>query len=160
MVTCSIEPVVNVLHDPAFMALSEAYARAGIDELVGDEWVVDFDRYTALEASGLFKTFALRADGVLVGFGTLSIADSLHTSRPIALVESIFVADEYRPYSGRLIAAMKRYARDRGIFYLSFSAPVGSRLDRMLAVQEKRGKAKCVYRVYLTETGDAPREDN
>lgn len=160
MVTCEIEPVFDVLNDPDFKALSEAYARAGVEDLVGDDWVVDEERYGDLNANGLFDTFALRADGKLVGFSTLAVSVSLHTSRAIALVESIFVAEGYRPYSGLLIASMRRYAREKGIRYLSFSAPAGSSLDRMLSVQAKRGRAKHVYNVYIAGTDDASRFNN
>ena len=151
MVTVQREEPAVVLNDPDFRKVSAAYAKEGIKELVGDDWAVDFERYTALGSSGMYHVFTLRSDGRLIGFGTITEMPSLHTSKPIALVESLFVLSEYRSYSTSLIAAMCSFTRYRGISHMSLSAPVGSKLDRFLSVQERRGKAKHVYNMYLME---------
>ena len=154
MVMVSYEDADNVISDPAFEDVTKAYGETGLKELVGETWSVDTKQYSLLAQAGILKAFTVRVDGRMVGFASLTLSKSPHTGKPVALVESIFVLEEYRRYSMSLIAVMKQYARANGFPYLSVSAPVGSRFDHMLSLNAKRERAKHVYNMYLMETGD------
>ena len=153
VVTAEMESADRILGDPDFGAVSAAYAATGTARQREGGWAVSGDTYRTLYDGGLIQGFALRADGRLVGLASLLLGRSLHTSKDLALVESLFVLEDYRAYSFRLISAMVRYAREKGIRAISIGAHEGSRLDRIMRVQVKRGCAEHEYNSYLVEVG-------
>jgi hypothetical protein len=95
--------------------------------------------YAAMERSGAFQCFGLfEDDGSLVGFASVLVYVNPHYNKPIATVESLFVAEAHRSGSAwfQLRGALKEYSRRRGCVALLLSAPVGSKLARLLFVEE------------------------
>lgn len=90
--------------------------------------------YEAMEATGLMQTFGSYEGNELVGFATILIYVLPHYGRQIATVESLFVAKKYRVGStGReLMKNIEEYAREKKCKVILYSAPTGSRLERLL----------------------------
>ena len=94
--------------------------------------------YEALEATGSVQAFAGYLNGVLCGFGFVILGPLPHYGRKFATVESVFVARVAR-HSGlgtRLMSELEEFAREAGCEVIFYSAPVGSRLARLLFLSD------------------------
>lgn len=92
------------------------------EEVAGDKDVIplapDWDRYRALEKSGVFKCLAARRDGILIGYSWWLVGPSLHyMTTKHAVNDLIFLdPDERRGLAGvRLIREGERALRDLGV---------------------------------------------
>ena len=96
------------------------------------------DVYENLEMSGMGQCFSVREAGRLVGFAFIVIAVVPHYSMRLATTESLFVSAAARDGGPGwdLIRALGTYARMCGAEFLFLSAPVGSRLARLLFLSE------------------------
>jgi GNAT superfamily N-acetyltransferase len=92
------------------------------------------DAYRSMEQRGFLAVMRVDRDGALVGFATLVLTVSPHYGVPIAVIESVFVMPEHRGAAGaRLVRAIIETARTSGAHTILATAPIGSRLGRMLA---------------------------
>lgn len=96
--------------------------------------------YDALEAAGVGHTFAAHRDGDLAGFAFVLRGPMPHYEGVFATVESLFVGKQARHGGlGRhLMDAIEAYAAETGCAAIFYSAPVGSRMARMMALQPSR----------------------
>lgn len=94
--------------------------------------------YAAMERTGAFQCFGVFADGALVGFASLLVYVNPHYNKPVATVESLFVAAAHRSGEAwyQLKAALKEHSRKRGSVVLLVSALVNSKLARLLFLDE------------------------
>jgi hypothetical protein len=89
------------------------------------------DMYQNLEASGLGQCFAAYEDEQLVGFAMVLVCVVPHFGLALANAESLFVTRE-ASCGGQLMRTLDDYATDRGCVTIFYTAPVGSRLARLL----------------------------
>lgn len=125
--------VAEIEQSASFPALIAAYAQeSSIPEL--GEVSADMDTYRDFEARGAMYAIGAFAPE-LVGVATVLIYGLPHyAGRRIASMESLFVLPSARRNGTgmRLLQAAKDLARDFGAPGLLVSAPVGSRLDKVL----------------------------
>jgi GNAT superfamily N-acetyltransferase len=131
----------EIFADPGSAALFAEYATECANALLGP-CAPRPETYAALEASGLAQCFAAYQGKVLSGFAFVLITELSHyeQGRRFAIVESLFVSRVERAsgLGGELMEAVSAYARKLGCTTVSFSAPVGSRLARLLFLSEGR----------------------
>jgi len=142
MGSCRVEKcrAAELFDDVESAVLMAEYAEESAIALLGKlspsrEW------YEQLEYSGYAQCFAVRDGSVLVGFACLLHAVVPHYGLNYANTESIFVRRSARSDGAGtdLMHALEEYAQDvlgcKGLFY---SAPVGSRMARMLGLKGQR----------------------
>lgn len=132
---------------PNIDALLSQYAReSAIDGL--PEPKPDREVYAALEACGaLTLVCAFRGDE-LIGLIAMVVTRNPHYSQLIAVVESFFVSSDAR-YTGaglRLLQEAEFLARAREAVGMFISAPVGSRLERVLPGKGFRETNRAFFR--------------
>lgn len=96
--------------------------------------------YEALEKSGGFQAFGCFEGDTLIGFACVLVYVLPHYGKLIATTESIFIAQKYRngiEWSD-LKNVIQSYAYARGCHAFLYSAPVGSRFDRLLSHSHAR----------------------
>ena len=123
----------DVYNDPAFPVLAEEYKRSAADGTPAVE--PQLDMYTGLELAGVMGSLAARVDGELIGFINILVNKIPHYGVPLASTESYFVTPEYRS-TGAGLALLRRaeaLAVSMGAVGLMVSAPVGQKLDKVLA---------------------------
>jgi GNAT superfamily N-acetyltransferase len=127
---CSI---AELFDDPDSAALFVEYEKECANLLLG-ETAAHRLAYEALERTGYQWSFGAYVDGKLRGFGVLLVAVVPHYGKCHGTVESIFVAREERS-SGlgpSLMRVMEDCAKRAGCGAIFYSAPVGSKLARLL----------------------------
>lgn len=119
--------------------LAEYSAESAVAELrdsPGPQWPT----YAALEAQGMLHAFGAFDGPVMVGFVSVAVTVLPHFGALVASTESFFVAAAARR-TGAGLALLRRaeqVTRDTGAVGLLVSAPVGSRLARVLAATDMR----------------------
>lgn len=105
------------------------------------------DLYAVMERTGLAQSFGAYRDGQLAGFAIVLIYVLPHYGKQIATVESLFVASAHRNSEiGReLMAAIEGYAREKGCKVILYSAPAGSRLERLLFLKKPYRRTNAVF---------------
>lgn len=135
-----IRPVTyeDILNDPNAQGLLEEYAKeCSLPEL--GEPCPQPELYKLLESKGGMQVFGVYdgycKDDPLVGFASVLIYMLPHYGKMVATTESIFISREYRKttYGVDLMGFIESYARHMGVETFLYSAPVGSRFDRLLA---------------------------
>ena|SRR6185312_3570100 len=140
----------DILEDPNWPDLLRDYgAECSIPELGTPNPQAEL--YEALEKSGQFRAFAGYDDGRLVGFAAMLVYTLPHYGTKIAATESIFLARDYRSTFSAwdLMDVMERHARADGCVAFMYSAPVGSRFDRMLSASKRPRHTNNTYLVTL-----------
>lgn len=91
-------------------------------------------RYEALEKEGRLRILWAREGDRLWGVAALVVADSGHYPFPLVATDAIYVRKAYRKYGVGLplIHRMKEEAKRLGAPGLTFQAPPGSMLDRII----------------------------
>ena len=125
----SLRPVVAL---PGWKRLADAYASESGNAALGEANPKQ-KLYDALEALGLLRCVALMDGDGIVGLLVLVLQDHPHYSKPIAHVDAIFLdKDRRRGAAGlRLVRLAIEIAREEGAVGCYFSAPDGSRLERL-----------------------------
>lgn len=96
----------------------------------------DVQMYRALHQAGVLKVLAATAYGEIVGFAVVLISPVAHYSARMAVMESVYVSPAHR-HGGtgwRLIKAAEAAAQEAGSAGLFISAPAGSTLTAVMAV--------------------------
>lgn len=102
--------------------------------------------YAAMENSGLMRSFGAFKDDCLVGFATVLVYVLPHYGRKICTVESIFVAREHRAELGKnLMVAVESHASENGCAGVLYSAPRGSRFERLLGSLKSYRQTNSVF---------------
>lgn len=135
-----------IFDDPASAELFEEYAAECANSLLGP---VNPQRaiYEALEPTGSVQCFAAYCAGILRGFAFVLLGPLPHYGRRCATVESLFVARAVRSegLGPTLMRKMEDHARDMGCEAIFYSAPVGSRLARLLFLREEYRKTNHIF---------------
>jgi hypothetical protein len=95
------------------------------------------ETYAAMERTGNFQCFGAYEAGSLLGFAAPLTYVVPHYGTRIATVESLFMAAAHRGWmGGKLMRAIEEHSRAQGCAAMLYSAPVGSRLARLLFQSE------------------------
>lgn len=121
----------EILDAPNAQELIDGYAREGSLEELGTP-SPQRELYKLLELSGGFQAFGVYRKNVLIGFASVIIYVLPHYGKKIAVTESIFISPGHYG-GGALLRHIKKYARENGCGWFLYSAPTGSRFDRILA---------------------------
>lgn len=126
--------VSEIFDSPLFDELAHEYREcSGHSSLTG---VPDRVAYQKLEAAGYLKASSAYEGERLIGFVGVVLTPSLHNSKTLANVDTLFLTEAFR--SGlngmRLIREAKELARESGASGIRYSAPAGSRLEKLFAL--------------------------
>lgn len=122
--------VAELFDDPRSAQLIEDYAAECGNALIGKP-APRRDLYENLEHSGLGQCFAVYEAGLLCGFAMVVASVVPHYGLRCAATESLFVARG--SHSGfALMRALDDHAAAMGCITIFYTAPVNSRLSRLL----------------------------
>jgi hypothetical protein len=122
--------VAELFDDPRCEELIAEYAAECGNALIGKP-APRRDLYESLEASGLGQCFAAYEGGMLCGFAMVIASVVPHYGLSCATTESLFV--ERGSHSGaELMRAIEDYARAAGCTAFFYTAPLNSRMARLL----------------------------
>jgi GNAT superfamily N-acetyltransferase len=140
--------VKEIFDDKDFEELVNKYS--GESKVSSQAVNIDFEKYIALEDSGMLDCFASYNEiDDMVGFLALVKNYSLHLSKFSVIIESYFVLNSYRKFgTGKiLIGVAEEYARHIGAIAMLMPAPTDSRLSRVAVSFGYKNK----YAVYMKE---------
>jgi len=120
----------EIFDDPLGPPLIQEYAEECGNALIGKP-APRRDMYENLEASGLGQCFAAYEKGLLVGFAMVLVCVVPHYGLSLANAESLFVTRSAH-CGGQLMKALDDYAAAQGCVTIFYTAPVGSRLAKLL----------------------------
>ena len=103
--------------------------------------------YAQMEAAGLMRCFGVFMGGWLVGFASILFYILPHYGKRVASVESLFIAKAHRA-SGNgaaLMQAIEQDAKARGCVVMLYSAPTGSKLERLLLLKKRYRRTNAVF---------------
>lgn len=125
--------LAEIEESPEIDALLAEYAAESANDDIGPA-CPQIQTYKAMEAAGLFRAFAARVDGRLVGFMFLLLPVLPHFGKLVGVSESYFVAAEHRKTGAglRLLHAAEAVAREAGAAGVLVSAPTGGILERVM----------------------------
>lgn len=120
--------------------------RPEVGELLKDHWKEvarnkslmvldpDWEKYQALDDSGVLLTLAARRQGRLVGYSVTIIGQHLHyRGLTVATNDVIYLSPGARSMTGfRLVSETEQHAAIRGAELFSWHAKPGTALDRLL----------------------------
>lgn len=136
----------DILGDSNAQVLLEAYAAECSIPVLGSI-NPQSEIYSALEQSGSSRCFGVYEGDELVGFANELTSILPHYGRMAAVVESLYVGRSHR--SGgtgiALMDAVEGYAREAGCAAILYSAPAGSRFDKLLAARRQYACTNIVY---------------
>lgn len=141
-----IKPVSysTILDDPNAEALLAEYAaECSLPELGTPS--PQRELYAMLEASGGFQAFGVYDGDRIVGFAAVLIYVLPHYGKKIAATESIFISKIQRGSGHGLLGYLNEYARKNGCVAFLYSAPKGSKFDRMMSVMDEYKHTNNVY---------------
>lgn len=100
--------------------------------------------YAALEASGVLRCFGVFQDDEMVGFAFVLTPILPHYGKKVATIESLFIS---KGKSGGmdLMWSVEEYAKECGCVGILYSAPVGGRLERLLAASKPYQRTNAVF---------------
>jgi len=119
-----------IFNHPDGEDLIREYAEECGNALVGTP-VPQRDRYENLEAAGMGQCFAAFESLKLVGFAFVLVTAVPHYDVKLAAVESVFVT-KAASCGALLMTRVNDYAASMGCATIFYTAPVGSRLARLL----------------------------
>ena len=120
----------EIFDDPEGADLIREYAEECGNALVGTP-VPQRDRYENLEAAGMGQCFAAYVGLKLVGFAFVLVTAVPHYDVKLAAVESVFVTRSAH-CGAVLMTKLNDYAASMGCATIFYTAPVGSRLAKLL----------------------------
>jgi GNAT superfamily N-acetyltransferase len=104
-------------------------------------------QYELLEAAGALHTFGVYEQDELIGFAAVLLAELPHYSRKVATIESIFIHPDHRE-SGvgmTLMLVVEQFADVQGCAAVLYSAPSGSRFEKLLSYLPQYRNTNSVY---------------
>lgn len=151
----SMDPIITIRQ----CDLAEFWSQPNVDEILSEyalESSIDGlpepnpnrEVYSAMEACGAFSMLCAFRGDELIGFLTMVVSLNPHYGQIIAVTESYFVAKDAR-YTGaglRLLQEAEFHARSKRAIALMVSAPVGSRLERVLPGRGFRETNRAFFR--------------
>jgi len=125
----------ELVNDPSFEGLSREYHEESGNPDLGKARG-DLDVYRKREAAGLLRLAgAYGEDGNLVGWVSVFPTEHIHYSRPIAVLDTVFLSKRFRlgPAGLKLLHKAYGLAASVGADGIYMSAPAGSRLEKLLS---------------------------
>lgn len=118
--------------DPNFVAMTAEYSLHSNPTMPTP--VFKQSDYQAREDAGVLDSWAVRVDGKLVGFMAIIAGHSLHFGPGMAIVESLFVMQDYRTTGAgkALIHLAKDFVRNRAFKVCVVQCPYGAPLAKLL----------------------------
>lgn len=119
--------------EPNVRELIDRYAtESSIDDL--PTYKPNTELYRLLEANGVLHTIVARKRGQMIGFVVVLITPNAHYSQLMAVTESFFVHPDHRKggVGLNLLDEAQVLAKQKGATCIFLSAPVQSRLDRVM----------------------------
>lgn len=106
-------------------------------------------QYEHLERAGLLHPIAAYRGEELVGFVAVLVAVQPHFGNKIALTESLFVASSERTSGAglKLLREAQRLAKEHQCLALMSSAPIGSRLEKLLPMLDYKPNTTAFYKI-------------
>lgn len=103
--------------------------------------------YALMEKSGLMTCFMAYDDHRKVGFSILLMPILPHYSKKVATSESIFIAKSSRRSGAglKLKRTVKDHAKDAGCVGILWSAPAGSKFERVLESSKSCQRTNAVF---------------
>lgn len=103
--------------------------------------------YEVMESSQSMRCFGVFAGETLIGFAAVLFYVVPHYGKRVAMTESIFVADLYRAQGigSKLMDFIEQFAKQEGCVAFFYSAPVGSRLERLLYARNKCRHSNSIF---------------
>lgn len=143
-----IKPVCysEILEAPNAQRLFTAYAaECSIPEI--GEAHPQSKQYELLESAGVLHTFGVYEEDELIGFASVLICSLPHYGRKVATIESIFIHPEHRDACiGRtLMLVVEQFADVQGCAAILYSAPSGSRFNKLLDHLPEYRNTNAVY---------------
>ncbi len=105
------------------------------------------DLYEKMESSGLMRCFGIFWEDSLVGFAATLFYVLPHYGRKIASIESLFLEKSHRS-GGAGVILMKKLeeeAKSSGCVAVLYSAPTGSKLEKLLSIQKNCRRTNAVF---------------
>lgn len=134
----------QILNDPNAKLLLYEYAlECSIPELGYASPQAEL--YELLERSGGFQAFGVYEQLELQGFATVLDYVLPHYGAKVATSESIFVSKNHPKAGMDLLVTVEEYAARKDCLAFLYSAPVGSRFDRLLATSNRYRHTNNVY---------------
>lgn len=136
----------DIFDDPASAELFAEYAGECANPVTGAAPPVRA-MYEALEESGAVRCVAAYCDGALCGFACVSMVVAPEFEMRWARVERLFVGRAARPtgLGAMLMRRIEDDARDAGCVDIYYSAPIGSRLAKLLFLREEYRKTNHIF---------------
>lgn len=103
--------------------------------------------YEALERSGTLVCFGSYDGQRIVGFATLLVTPSPHYGKNLGVVESLFLAKNFRS-AGRgnaLMDAVEAIAKERECAAIGYSARAGSHFEKLLGLLRPYERTNSVF---------------
>lgn len=125
--------VVHMATLPEFGPLLQAYANESQNPVFGQQATPNIDYYAALEATGALRALGAWSDDMLVGVATVLTSPVPHHSKPVCVMESLFLHPDHR-FGGlgiKLLRAAEVLAAETGDA-LFVTAPPGGALMRVI----------------------------
>lgn len=139
--------------------VAEVFAAPNVDELLAEyasessiaglpSAVPNRDLYAGLEATGFMQVIGAFDGDLLVGFLVLVVTINPHYSQVLAVTESYFVTAKYRKAGAglQLLALAEAIAKQKGAVGMLVSAPVESRLARVMPGVGYRETTRAFFR--------------
>lgn len=131
----------EIFEDAASADLIAEYERECANPLLG-ACAPQWEMYEAVEGLGAAQCFVAYQSKVLAGFAfvLMTVLPHYGHGRKFASVESLFVSQAARasPVGSKLMDLLEHHCREAGCVAISYSAPVGSRLERLLFLSNDR----------------------
>ena len=129
MMKIEICKLSDLFNDPRYEEVCRHYRQeAGHLDLKG---IVDKDKYAFLETNGLLLCARAVSDEQLVGIMAIVMCPSLHNSKDVANVDTLYLEPEYRGHGLQFLRHAIKMARAFGASGIRFSAPAGSRTEQL-----------------------------
>lgn len=130
-----------------FPNLVEEYVKECLTEGLLDP-CIKFETYKKLEETSNYKVFVAIKEGKLIGFITVLSSVLAHHDRVFSLIESWFVAKEYRKTGAgiRLLIRVEKYAKTIRSFATIVNAPL---YGDLIKTMDKHREYKGIYKVFL-----------
>jgi hypothetical protein len=137
-----IRPIssAELFADEQFQAMRKDYERECAIPFLG-EVKPDMDLYARMEKSGVLTCFAMICDAELLGIASVLVTTYPHYSKKVATVESLFA----KSHGVNLLDALRRFAKGSGCSEILYTAPVGSRFERLLQITPHCQRTSSVF---------------
>lgn len=110
------EPIEYLLKTGLPELVLECWDNIG-DDFHSDVFSPDWGRYKEQEEEKSLGVFAMREEGVLVGYAVLKINRDIHQSHlRVGLIHDIYITEKKRGYAIQFVHELEKYAKMMGVW--------------------------------------------